>query len=145
MPIPFPSTVSPSGSPRIIPVCDHFGGRQISPICLAEQDIFRSRHADIDNMDYLRGFLGGLLLLFGLYVIGCSYVRQLRNYRNRNQTGYSWSSPVPFVGPLLAVIGWTILPTDLSAWVLLLFVADPDTVIFALGLPGLMHRLLSRS
>jgi len=96
-------------------------------------------------MDYLKGFLGGLLLLSGLYVIGCSYIRQLRNYRNRNRRGYSWSSPVPFVGPLLAVIGWVILPTNLSAWVLLVFVVDPDTVVFALSLPVLLHRLLSRS
>ena len=103
------------------------------------------RHADTSNMGFLIDILGGLLLLAGLYVIGCSYVRQAKNFRNRNRADFSSSSPTPFVGPILVVIGLSLLQGSFSAWCLLAFVLDPDTVVVVYGLPGLFKMFFRRS
>jgi hypothetical protein len=96
-------------------------------------------------MDFLKAIFGGGLLLFGLFVIFCSYSRQIQNFRNRGRANTPWSSPAPFIGPIFVLVGLTMMSVDLPAWSLLLFVADPDTVIVVVSLPALLVKLRQKS
>ena len=96
-------------------------------------------------MDFLTAILGGGLLLFGLFVIFCSYSRQIQNFRNRGRANAPWSSPAPFIGPIFVLVGLTMMSVSLPAWSLLLFVLDPDTVIVIVSLPALVVKLRHRS
>lgn len=44
-------------------------------------------------MDLLKEMFGLVLLMFGLFIIGCGYARQWSNFRNRNHPNKPWSSP----------------------------------------------------
>ena len=92
-------------------------------------------------METLRYLLGSAFLLSGAYIVIASYVRQITNFRNRNSENGHWSSPVPFIGPLLVVGGYFILPIEFSTWIFLIFVLDPDTVIIVLSIPHLVRSL----
>lgn len=96
-------------------------------------------------MDFLMEIVYAAMVLFGLFIIGCSYSRQIYNYRNRGRPDAPWSSPAPFIGPIFVLVGLSALSVDLSAWSLLLFALDPDTVIVVAGLPVLFLKLIHRS
>ena len=96
-------------------------------------------------MGFLKSMLGVGLLLFGSYVILCSYARQIQNFKNRGRANAPWSSPTPFVGPIFVLVGLAALSVDIPAWGFLLFVLDPDTVIGMICLPSLLVKLLHRS
>lgn len=91
-------------------------------------------------MDILRYVFGGLFFIFGAFIVLVNYARQISNFHNRKKDGH-WSSPVPIMGPLLIVIGYSALPIEFSKWVFLAFVLDPDTVIAVISLPFLIRAL----
>ena len=70
--------------------------------------------------------LGSLVLLFGLFIVVMSYARQIQNSRNRETASYS--SPVPFVGPVFVVVGYAASPLPFSPWIFLVFLLDLDTL-----------------
>jgi hypothetical protein len=74
---------------------------------------------------------GTVFLLIGSLIMFAKYVRQISNYRNRNKQGRRWSSPVPFIGPVLVILGNFALP----------IVFDPDTVVTILSIPYLFKAL----
>ena len=80
-------------------------------------------------MVILRHLLGGTSVLLGALVVSASYVRQTTNFRNRHNENGQWSSPAPFIGPLLVVVGYFSLPIEFSYWIFLVIVLDPDTVV----------------
>ena len=88
-------------------------------------------------MEVLRFIFGGVLLLFGIFIVITNYVRQISNFRNRNKGGH-WSSPAPFVGPVFIIVGYAALPIEFSNWIFLAFILDPDTVVTVIGLPFLI-------
>ena len=49
-------------------------------------------------MELIRYGLGGVFLLAGVLIVFAGYVRQIANYKNRNQQDRRWSSPAPFIG-----------------------------------------------
>ena len=51
---------------------------------------------------------------------------------------------MPLVGPIFVVFGCEMLPVDFGWWVLLAFLADPDTIILFLSLPFLPRQLFKR-
>ncbi len=89
-------------------------------------------------MDY---FLGGALILFGALIVFVSYVRQIRNFKNRKKENGEWSSPVPFVGPLFIIVGYSMLAVEFSNWIFLTIVLDPDTVVTILSIPYVIKGL----
>jgi uncharacterized membrane protein HdeD (DUF308 family) len=89
-------------------------------------------------VELLKHFFGGALLLFGLFIVLASYVRQITNFRNRKKENGKWSSPAPFVGPVFVVVGYAALPFEFSSWIFLIIVLDPDTLITIVGLPYLI-------
>jgi hypothetical protein len=92
-------------------------------------------------MQLLVQIAGALLGLFGLYIVGCNYARQVINFRNRNDPDAHWSSPAPLVGPLFIIVGYTLLPFPFTKWIFLAFLLDPDTLITIVGLPYLIRGL----
>ncbi len=92
-------------------------------------------------MELLKHFFGGALLLFGLFIVLASYVRQITNFRNRKKENGKWSSPAPFVGPVFVVVGYAALPFEFTPWIFLIIVLDPDTLITIVGLPYLIKAL----
>ena len=86
-------------------------------------------------MDSIRYVLGTICLLAGTLIVVASYVRQIRNYRNRNKNGHRWSSPAPFIGPALIIAGYFVLPVTFCYWLLLVFALDPDTMVTVLSIP----------
>ena len=92
-------------------------------------------------MELLRYALGSSIALFGLYVITLSYIRQLTNFRHARKGTGSWSSPVPLLGPCAVVLGSLVLPLHFGWWVLIVFLADPDTIITFASLPSLAWKL----
>ena len=96
-------------------------------------------------MDFLLTIIGLGLLAFGSFVIVCSYIGQVQNYKNRDNLNASYSSPAPFIGPILAVLGLTLMSVELSPWMLLLFVFDPDTVMVVTGLIWLLFNRQKQS
>ena len=92
-------------------------------------------------MELLKHLFGGALLLFGLFIVLTSYVRQITNFRNRKRENGKWSSPAPFVGPVFVVVGYAALPFEFTPWIFLIFVLDPDTLITIVGLPYLIKAL----
>ena len=88
----------------------------------------------------LRYLFAGALLLFGLFIVVTNYVRLIANYRNRKEGG-RWSSPAPIVGPLIIIVGYSLLPFEFSNWIFLAIILDPDTVITVIGLPHLIKAL----
>ena len=92
-------------------------------------------------MEFLKYLIGGSLLLFGLFIIFASYVRQVANYRNRNKVDAPYSSPAPIVGPLFIIVGYMALPFEFSNWIFLVIFLDPDTLITLVGLPYLIKAL----
>lgn len=83
---------------------------------------------------------GGAFLLLGFLIIFSSYVRQVTNFRNRNNENGQWSSPVPFMGPVLVVVGYWLLPIAFSRWIFLVIVLDPDTMVVLLSIPYLIIK-----
>ena len=97
-------------------------------------------------MEFLKITMGALFVLFGLFIIGCSWMRQVNNARARKDPDRRWSSPVPFLGPILCIVGYASLPLPFSGWVFLLFAVDLDTVITVVGILYLLTmRLLGRT
>jgi hypothetical protein len=92
-------------------------------------------------MELLSNFLGGAFLLFGALMVFASYVRQVTNFKNRDKENSSWSSPVPFIGPVFIIVGYAALPIEFSKWIFLMIVLDPDTVITILNIPQLIKGL----
>ena len=92
-------------------------------------------------MELLNYLLGAVFLLGGSLVIFASYVRQGTNFRNRNKENRQWSSPAPFIGPVLIIVGYFALPLEFSKWIFLVIVLDPDTVITILSIPHLFKGL----
>ncbi len=92
-------------------------------------------------MEWWSYLLGGAFLLCGSLIVLASYVRQISNFRNRNKADGQWSSPAPFIGPLLIIVGYAALPVEFSSWIFLAIVLDPDTVITILSLPHLIKGL----
>jgi hypothetical protein len=84
---------------------------------------------------------GTVFLLIGSLIMFASYVRQISNYRNRYRQGRRWSSPAPFIGPVLVILGNFALPIEFSKWILLVIVFDPDTVVTILSIPYLFKAL----
>ena len=80
-------------------------------------------------MELIRYGLGGVFLLAGVLIVFAGYVRQIANYKNRNQQDRRWSSPAPFIGPIFIVFGYFVLPGEFSSWIFLVIVLDPDTVV----------------
>ncbi len=93
-------------------------------------------------MEILRYILGSLFVLFGLYGITLSYIRQITNYRHIRQGIDSWSSPTPFLGPLAILIGSLVLPLQFGWWILFVFLVDPDTIIALISLPPLIRDII---
>lgn len=96
--------------------------------------------ADNSTMDFLLTILGLGLLAFGSFIIVCSYIRQVQNHKNRDNPKASYSSPAPFIGPIFVIIGLALLSVELSLWMLLLFLLDPDTVMIVFGLIWLLFK-----
>jgi hypothetical protein len=96
-------------------------------------------------MDFIKWILSLAFISFGVFIIVAAYIRQIGNYKNRRTRGGKCSSPAPFIGPIFVMVGLTWLSVDLSAWLLLLFLLDPDTVVVVLGLPWLLKQMISRS
>lgn len=92
-------------------------------------------------MELLSYFIGGVFLLFGTLIVLASYVRQVTNFRNRDKQSGRWSSPVPFIGPVLIIVGYSALPIEFSKWVFLVIVLDPNTVFTVLSIPYLIKGL----
>lgn len=92
-------------------------------------------------MEFLKIAMATLFVLFGLFIIVCSWVRQVGNARARKDPGRKWSSPVPFFGPILCIVGYANLPLPFSGWAFLLFAVDPDTVV---TLAGILYLLTMR-
>lgn len=92
-------------------------------------------------MEILKTLSGAAFLLFGTFIVFMSYVRQISNFRNRHNDNARWSSPAPFIGPLFVIVGYFLLATEFSYWILLTLVLDPDTVITILGIPYLIKGL----
>ncbi len=91
-------------------------------------------------MELLRYILGSLIALFGLCVITLNYVRQIKNFRHGRQGTGDWSSPAPLLGPCAVLLGSLVLPLHLGWWVLIAFLADPDTIIVLVSLPSLIGQ-----
>lgn len=89
-------------------------------------------------MEILKHLFGAALLLAGTLIVFASYVRQWRNFRNRKDKNFQWSSPAPFVGPLFIIVGYSTLPLEFSDWIFWVFVLDPDTLITILSIPYLI-------
>ena len=70
-----------------------------------------------------------------------SDVMQVTNFRNRDKENGQWSSPAPFIGPVLIVVGYSALPIEFSKWIFLVIVLDPDTVVTILSIPYLIKGL----
>jgi len=93
-------------------------------------------------MELLIYFLGSVSLLLGLFIIFSNYVRQITNYRNRNNVNAKYSSMAPLVGSLFTLVGYSILPFEFSYLIFLVFVLDPDTLLAILSIPYLIKGLL---
>ena len=91
------------------------------------------------GMEILRYLLGGSSVLLGALIVFASYVRQITNFRTRHSEHGHWSSPAPFIGPVLVVVGYLSLPIEFSYWIFLVIVLDPDTVVTILQVPYLFR------
>ena len=91
-------------------------------------------------MDFILSILGIASLAFGSFVIVCSYLRQAKNFKNRDNPEAPHSSPAPFVGPLFVIAGLATMSVELSPWIILLFLFDPDTLIVVVGLVWLLYK-----
>ena len=89
-------------------------------------------------MDLFRFILGGLCLLSGALIVLANYVRQISNYLNRNKKERRYSSPAPFIGPVLIILGYFAFPIEFSIWILFILLLDPDTVITIWSIPHLI-------
>lgn len=96
-------------------------------------------------MDFLETILGVAMFLFGVFIVGCSYVRQYHNYKNRNRPGAPHSSPAPVVGPIFIIFGLKFAGVEPRMWFWFFFLLDPDTVVAVLSLPVFLREILTRS
>ena len=96
-------------------------------------------------MDFLLAMLGLGRLAYGSFIIVCSYIGQVQNYKNRDNPKAHHSSPVPFFGPILVIVGLALLPVELSPWMLLFFLFHPATVIVVTGLMWLLFNRQKQS
>jgi hypothetical protein len=94
-------------------------------------------------MIIFRYIIGILLACFGVYIIICNYIRQIRNYINKKKGIDKWSSPAPFLGPLCVTIGYAITPLAFKPIIFLAFIVDPDTAIIIISLPWFFRELFS--
>jgi len=92
-------------------------------------------------MDIFRFVLGGVFLLAGALIVLASYVRQISNCLNRYKKDWRYSSPAPFIGPMLIILGYFALPIEFSIWIFLILLLDPDTVIAILSIPHLIKAI----
>lgn len=102
-------------------------------------------NSDNNKMDFLLKILGLGLLAFGSFVIVCSYIGQVQNSKNRDNPKAHHSSPIPFFGPILVIVGLALLSVELSPWMLLFFLFHPDTVIVVIGLIWLLFNRQKQS
>lgn len=84
--------------------------------------------------------LGGALLSLGIFFIFINYARQITNFIHRKQEGYNWSSPKPLVGPLLVIVGSYALPINISDWIFLVLLLDPDTLLVIVSIPYMLVK-----
>jgi len=89
----------------------------------------------------MNDYVWGALLVVGALIICAGYVRQIMNFRNRHKKDGSWSSPAPFIGPILVIVGYSGLPVEFSKWIFLVIVLDPDTMVTVLSLRYLFKGL----
>ena len=95
-------------------------------------------------MELIENILGGALVFMGLVIVGGNYYRQVLNFKNRKNKDRGWSSPMPFVGPLFVIMGYSMLPIDFEAWVIWIVVLDPDTILTIVSLPYLLIAFFRR-
>jgi hypothetical protein len=86
-------------------------------------------------MDMLENILGVVLVLIGIVIVGGNYYRQIMNFINRHTKDRGWSSPIPFVGPLFIIMGYSMMPFDFWIGLFWVIVLDPDTMLTLLSLP----------
>lgn len=89
----------------------------------------------------MNDYMWGALMVAGALIIFAGYVRQITNFRNRHKKNGSWSSPAPFIGPILVIVGYSGLPVEFSKWIFLVIVLDLDTMITLLNLRYLFKGL----
>lgn len=79
--------------------------------------------------------------MVGALIVLASYMRQISNFKNRHKENATWSSPVPFFGPLFVIVGYFVLPIEFTAWIFLVVALDPDTVVTVVSIPYLIKGL----
>jgi hypothetical protein len=92
-------------------------------------------------MDDIRIAMGMPLICFGLYVISCNYITQIRNWFHYQSGIRKCSPPTIILGPLCCILGYAILPVAFSYFIFLVFLFDRDTLIVVLRLPSLFKAL----
>ena len=95
-------------------------------------------------MELLSNLPAGILMFFGAFMILINYVRQISNFKKRNSKVRSWSSPKPFIGPILLIIGYSLLPITFSNWIYLIILLDPDTLLMILSMPYILIKGLGK-
>lgn len=86
-------------------------------------------------MELIENILSGALVFLGLLIVIGNVYRQVLNFKNRKNKDAKWSSPLPFVGPLFVIMGYSMLPIDFNTWILWVIVLDPDTLLTIVSLP----------
>ena len=88
--------------------------------------------------------MGILMVLFGIYILGMNWHGQIQNYRNKKKGIKKYSSPLPFIGPILICVGYNFAGFPFTGLIFLAFLRDPDTVLTILGIPWFFIGLFSR-
>jgi hypothetical protein len=95
-------------------------------------------------MDFLMKVFGLVLTLFGIFIIVAAYIRQINNYKFGKTGQGKHSSPAPFIGPIFMIVGISLMQFELSGWIWMLFLLDPDTIVTLISLPEFFKQLSSK-
>jgi hypothetical protein len=90
---------------------------------------------EIENLEWLmfaRWGVGGVVAIFGLYVVGFNWVTLVCNWRLAKQGSDRHVSTVPLLGPLLLCVGVACAAWPPSKHILWCWVLDWPTVLLPL-------------
>jgi len=85
--------------------------------------------------------IGALLVFLGIFTILCNYVYLIKNYLNKKHNIKKFHSLIPLFGALLVLGGSFVLSIKFRMYFLLIFIFDPGTVVFLLGIPRLIKEM----
>ena len=92
-------------------------------------------------MNIIRWIAGGILCLFGVYIVLYNYGALIVNVYNRKKGIDKCHSQQPIVGPASWILGCILIPVNLDIVIWLAWLVDPSTWVLGISLSASLKEL----